>query len=52
MRSLVRLFTFAAVFFFFCNATRGLDLTGLDSVPIQEGGGARSLFSFLPMRRF
>lgn len=46
MRSLVRFFTFAAVFFFFCNATRGLDLTGLDSVPIQEGGRKKPFLVF------
>lgn len=46
MRSLFRLFTFTAVFLFFCNATRGLDLTGLDSVPIQEGGRKKPFLVF------
>ena len=46
MTSLFRIFTFAAGLLFFCNASHGLDLTGLDSVPIQEGGRKKPILVF------
>ena len=46
MTSLFRIFTFAAGLLFFCNASHGLDLTGLDSVPIQEGGRKKPFLVF------
>jgi cytochrome c-type biogenesis protein CcsB len=46
MTSLFRFFAFAAALFFFCNASHGLDLTGLDSIPIQEGGRKKPFLVF------
>lgn len=46
MRSLFRIFTFAIGLLFFSNASHGLDLTGLDSVPIQEGGRKKPFLVF------
>jgi len=46
MTSLFRIFAFAAGLLFFCNASHGLDLTALDSVPIQEGGRKKPFLVF------
>ena len=46
MTSLFRILIFAAGLLFFCNASRGLDLTGLDSIPIQEGGRKKPFLVF------
>jgi len=46
MTSLFRFFAFAAALFFFCNASCGLDLTRLDSIPIQEGGRKKPFLVF------
>ena len=46
MTSLFRFFAFAAALFFFCNDSHGLDFTGLDSIPIQEGGRKKPFLVF------
>ena len=46
MTSLFRIFAFAAGLLVFCNASHGLDLMGLDSIPIQEGGRKKPFLVF------